>query len=344
MPSFDGATGWLNSEPLGLAELRGSVVLVNFWTLTCINWLRQEPYVRAWSQAYRDDGLVVIGVSTPEFSFEHEIDLVRQAVKARDIDYPIVLDNDYGIWSAFDNHYWPASTSSMRRAPSATSTSAKDATRNRSACSRTCSASSASWSRSWGSALRLRPTGQPADAGDVSGLRARRAPRLPGGEARDDSRAYRLPEPWASTSGPSPASGRSGVSGSCSTSPAEASPSGSTRATRTLCSLPERASRLPSACSSTASLRGLTRRGRRRGRERCAPGRPPLPARARARRSARADAGDHVPRARRRGVRVHVRVTAEPARADASRRAARFSPTRRQRRRGQRRSCAGREP
>ena len=91
-----------------IAELRGSVVLVNFWTLTCINWLRQEPYVRAWSRAYRDDGLVVIGVSTPEFSFEHEIDLVRQAVKERDIDYPIVLDNDYGIWSAFDNHYWPA--------------------------------------------------------------------------------------------------------------------------------------------------------------------------------------------------------------------------------------------
>ena len=108
MPSLDGATGWLNSEPLSLAELRGSVVLVNFWTLTCINWLRQEPYVRAWSQAYRDDGLVVTGVSTPEFSFEHEIELVRQAVKERDIDYPIVLDNDYAIWSAFDNHYWPA--------------------------------------------------------------------------------------------------------------------------------------------------------------------------------------------------------------------------------------------
>ena len=108
MPSFDGATGWLNSEPLGLAELRGRVVLVNFWTLTCINWLRQEPYVRAWSQAYRDDGLVVIGVSTPEFSFEHELDLVRHATKDRRIDYPVAIDNDYGIWSAFDNHYWPA--------------------------------------------------------------------------------------------------------------------------------------------------------------------------------------------------------------------------------------------
>ena len=108
MPSLDGATGWLNSEPLGPAELRGQVVLVNFWTLTCINWLRQEPYVRAWSQAYRDDGLVVIGVHTPEFSFEHEIDRVRVATKERGIDYPVAADNDYEIWSAFDNHYWPA--------------------------------------------------------------------------------------------------------------------------------------------------------------------------------------------------------------------------------------------
>jgi hypothetical protein len=81
---------------------------VNFWTLTCINRLRQEPYVRAWSQAYGDDGLVVIGVHTPEFSFEHEQELVREAVKERDIEYPVALDNDYAIWSAFDNHYWPA--------------------------------------------------------------------------------------------------------------------------------------------------------------------------------------------------------------------------------------------
>jgi len=108
MPSLDGATGWLNSEPLDPAGLRGRVVLVNFWTLTCINWLRQEPYVRAWSRAYRDDGLIVIGVHTPEFGFEHDIDLVEQAVKERDIDYPVAADNDYGVWSAFDNHYWPA--------------------------------------------------------------------------------------------------------------------------------------------------------------------------------------------------------------------------------------------
>jgi thiol-disulfide isomerase/thioredoxin len=108
MPALDGASGWLNSEPLGPAELRGHVVVVDFWTLTCINWLRTEPYVRAWSQAYRDDGLIVLGVHTPEFSFEHDIDLVRQATEDRAIDYPVATDNDYEVWTAFDNHYWPA--------------------------------------------------------------------------------------------------------------------------------------------------------------------------------------------------------------------------------------------
>jgi Thioredoxin like C-terminal domain/Redoxin len=108
MPRLDGATGWLNSEPLGPAELRGHVVLVNFWTLTCINWLRQEPYVRAWSHAYRDDGLIVVGAHTPEFSFERDIEAVRRATGERGIDYPVALDNDYAIWTAFDNHYWPA--------------------------------------------------------------------------------------------------------------------------------------------------------------------------------------------------------------------------------------------
>jgi thiol-disulfide isomerase/thioredoxin len=108
MPPLDGATAWLNSEPLDTEELRGRVVLVNFWTLTCINWLRQEPYVRAWSQAYRDDGLVVIGVHTPEFSFEHQVDLIRKAAQERAIDYPIAVDSDYAVWSAFANRYWPA--------------------------------------------------------------------------------------------------------------------------------------------------------------------------------------------------------------------------------------------
>ena len=108
MPSLDGAIGWVNSEPLAPADLRGHVVLANFWTLTCINWLRQEPYVRAWSQAYRGDGLVVIGVHTPEFSFEHDIDRVRNATEQRAIDYPVAVDSNYAIWGAFDNHYWPA--------------------------------------------------------------------------------------------------------------------------------------------------------------------------------------------------------------------------------------------
>src|SRR3954453_18036261 len=108
LPSFAGATEWLNSEPLGAAELRDHVVLVNFWTWTCINWLRQEPYIRAWSQAYHHDGLIVLGVHTPEFAFEHEIEGVRRATKARAIDYPVAVDNDYEIWNAFANRYWPA--------------------------------------------------------------------------------------------------------------------------------------------------------------------------------------------------------------------------------------------
>jgi thiol-disulfide isomerase/thioredoxin len=107
-PSLAGATAWLNSQPLTPAELQGKVVVVDFWTLTCINWLRTEPYVRGWSRAYRDDGLVVIGVHTPEFSFEHDVERVRRATEEREIDYPVAVDNDYEVWSAFGNHYWPA--------------------------------------------------------------------------------------------------------------------------------------------------------------------------------------------------------------------------------------------
>ena len=108
LPSFDGATGWLNSPPLTTDGLRGKVVLVNFWTYTCVNWLRQLPYVRAWAGKYADQGLVVIGVHTPEFSFEHNLDNVRRAVQDMRVDYPVAIDNDYAVWSAFDNHYWPA--------------------------------------------------------------------------------------------------------------------------------------------------------------------------------------------------------------------------------------------
>jgi thiol-disulfide isomerase/thioredoxin len=108
MPALDGATEWLNTEPLDPETLLGHVVLVDFWTFTCINWLRTEPFIRAWSQAYRADGMIVIGVHTPEFSFEHEPDRVRQQVAERGIDYPVAIDNDYKIWTGFDNHYWPA--------------------------------------------------------------------------------------------------------------------------------------------------------------------------------------------------------------------------------------------
>ena len=108
LPSFEGATGWLNSPPLTTAELRGRVVLVNFWTYTCINWLRQLPYVRAWAGKYSGQGLVVIGVHTPEFPFEHNIENVRRAVEDMGVAYPVAIDNDYAVWSAFSNHYWPA--------------------------------------------------------------------------------------------------------------------------------------------------------------------------------------------------------------------------------------------
>jgi hypothetical protein len=108
LPSFDGATGWLNSPPLAAADLSGKVVLVNFCTYTCINWLRQLPYVRAWAGKYSSHGLVVVGVHTPEFTFETNVDNVTRAVRKMRIDYPVAIDNDYAVWSAFDNHYWPA--------------------------------------------------------------------------------------------------------------------------------------------------------------------------------------------------------------------------------------------
>jgi thiol-disulfide isomerase/thioredoxin len=108
LPSLAGATGWLNSPPLTAAGLRGKVVLVDFWTYTCINWLRTLPYLRAWAQTYQDHGLVVIGVHTPEFDVEHDLDNVRRAVRDLGVDYPVAVDSDYAIWTAFDNHYWPA--------------------------------------------------------------------------------------------------------------------------------------------------------------------------------------------------------------------------------------------
>jgi thiol-disulfide isomerase/thioredoxin len=108
LPTFDGATGWLNSEPLTPQALRGRVVAVDFWTYTCINWLRTAPYRRAWAAKYADAGLALIGVHTPEFGFEHDRDNVVAQSRAFGVDYPIALDNDYGVWGAFANHFWPA--------------------------------------------------------------------------------------------------------------------------------------------------------------------------------------------------------------------------------------------
>jgi len=107
-PSLSGATGWLNSPPLSPADLRGKVVLVDIWTYTCINWLRTLPYVRAWADKYKDRGLVVIGVHSPEFSFEKDTDNVRRAGRSMNVNYPIAIDSDHAIWRAFSNEYWPA--------------------------------------------------------------------------------------------------------------------------------------------------------------------------------------------------------------------------------------------
>ena len=309
MPSLGGAAEWLNSEPLGPAELRGRVVLVNFWTLTCINWLRQEPYVRAWSQAYRDDGLVVIGVHTPEFSFEHDIDRVRRATKERAIDYPVAVDNDYEIWSAFDNHYWPALYF----------VDADGIIRDHHFGEGRYEQSERVIQQLLGierELVSVEGLGVEAEA-DWDQLRTAetylgygRGERFasPNGAAPDERRVYELPERLGFNSWALAGEWTIGREQVVLDEARGASPSASTRATRTSYCPPGGKSRFRSASASTARLRALARRRRRRGRERLAPGGPPVPARARARHRPRADAGDHVPRARRRGIRVHVRI------------------------------------
>jgi thiol-disulfide isomerase/thioredoxin len=105
---LDRAPVWLNSEPLTADALAGRVVLVDFWTYSCVNWLRTLPYVRAWADRYADRGLTVVGVHAPEFGFEHDLDNVRRAVRDLEVAYPVVIDDEFAIWRAFDNQYWPA--------------------------------------------------------------------------------------------------------------------------------------------------------------------------------------------------------------------------------------------
>jgi len=108
LPAFEGGGPWINSPPLTPAELRGKVVLIDIWNYSCINWIRQSPYVRAWAEKYKDQGLVVIGVHSPEFAFETNADNVRQAAKAMGVTYPIVMDSEHAIWRALENEAWPA--------------------------------------------------------------------------------------------------------------------------------------------------------------------------------------------------------------------------------------------
>jgi thiol-disulfide isomerase/thioredoxin len=108
LASLARATAWLNTEPLTAEGLGGHVVVISFWTYTCINWLRTLPYVRAWAERYQANGLVMIGVHSPEFGFEHDLDNVRRAVQELRVGYPVAVDSDMAIWRAFDNNYWPA--------------------------------------------------------------------------------------------------------------------------------------------------------------------------------------------------------------------------------------------
>ena len=108
LPGFGGATAWLNTAPLTPAGLRGKVVAVQFCTFSCINWLRTVPYVRAWAEKYRDDGLVVLGVHSPEFPFEHDLGKIGSALDQMGVEYPVAVDNEFAVWRAFDNAYWPA--------------------------------------------------------------------------------------------------------------------------------------------------------------------------------------------------------------------------------------------
>ena len=314
IPSLDGATEWLNSEPLGPAGLRGHVVVVNFWTLTCINWLRQEPYVRAWSQAYRDDGLVVIGVHTPEFSFEHDIDHVRRATKERAIDYPVAVDNDYAIWNAFDNHYWPAlyfvdtrrphPRRALRRRTLRTVRAHHPAAARRRPRPRP-RRRAAAWRRTPTGTICARPR-------RISATRAANSSRRPTRCSSTNAAATTSPPACPPTTGPSPAPGRSDARTSSSS---EAGGSiacpipGSRRPPRARHA--DSASRSRSACCSTAKPRAAHTAWMSTRTATALLDDSRLYQLVRAHDAVRQRTlHDHLPRARRRGLLVHVRIAA----------------------------------
>ena len=166
LPGFERATGWLNSPPLSTADLQGKVVLVDFWTYTCINWLRTLAYLRAWAEKYQDQGLVVVGVHTPEFPFERDVDNVRQAVQDMAIRYPVAIDSEYAIWQAFANRFWPAVYIADAQGESGTTNSARADSQNAKWSSNDCSPRAgatlypATWCRSLQAVSRLWPTGR----------------------------------------------------------------------------------------------------------------------------------------------------------------------------------------
>ena len=281
---------------------------MDFWTLTCINWLRTEPYIR-WSQAYRDDGLVVIGVHTPEFSFEHEIDGVRRATTVRAIDYPVAIDNDFAVWIAFDNHYWPALYF----------VDADGVIRDHHFGEGRYEESERLIQRLLGVERELVPVeglGVEAEA-DWDNLRTpesylgyARGDRFAssGDVVYDERRTYEVPEQlrsnhWALAGEWTIAEERVALDRA-----------GGTIAFRFHAATPMRCwrrAREPDSLQGARRRRAsgpVTRCGRRRERKRRARGRSFVPTRARARPGPRANRRDHVSRGRRGGLRVHVRV------------------------------------
>jgi thiol-disulfide isomerase/thioredoxin len=269
MPSLDGATRWLNSPPLTPEGLRGRVVLVNFWTYTCINWLRTLPYVRAWADRYTDHGLTVIGVHTPEFDFEHDLDNVRREVTDLGVDYPVATDNDYAIWTAFSNHYWPAfyfvdaqgqirhhrfgegdyEMSEMVLQQLLTEAGSGGTDQELTSVDARGVEAAADWD-----SLR--------SAENYLGYERTDNFVSPNAAILDTSYAYAAPHGWDPTTGPSRATGPSSNRSSCSTRPVGGSCTASAPATCTWSwRRRQRGPRCGSACASTSSPRGATHGG-----------------------------------------------------------------------------------